>query len=402
MGILSSTAGDGQPIPRCYGEHLITGHVILNRDTTPRALLMLLGKGPWHSAVNVWYRGDKLLNSDFHFHPGTLSSGLTDIIQGEDSFYPGSGQTYSRRAYIAARIPDAYTSVEPQNLIGRYRCQLVADYDDRGRETETAGYSANPARIFADVWIKQAKLSPDRIDWATWYEWKTFCGTSIPWFDGVENRMIPRFEAHVKFTNSVEIVDVIQLLCRLSASTWQDTGTRLVFFPPDAQTAPFLFDSSILDTGSVRVYPVDLRQLPEFARVLFRDLDSEVLAPARYTARPNTPRLRRPRNGLADAQFDAMYYSQAMRLANFYLNRSRGTDRRAKFSAYGRSLGVLPGDFAKLSHRLTKGEVDVEILEASDLGTTTGKRSFLAAIKKTPIWYHDTDHEPKPTQIDVT
>jgi hypothetical protein len=401
MALNVVTAGDGQPVALAYGEHMVAGHILVNKDVGDRALLLGLGRGTWDSCVNLWYNAEALPTSAYHFHPGTLSTGETDAAQGVDSFYPQSGLTFNRLAYVGIRMPSTIETVDPGLVVGRYKCLHVADYDQEGRELQTE-YSVNPARVFADLWIKRARLSPNRIDWASWYDWKQFCDQGIAWDDGkTPGRIIPRFQAHVVFTNTVEMIDAVNLVTQLSATTWQDTGSKLVFFYPNSQTEQFLFDKSNIIPKSVSPYTIDTRQMPAFARLRFRDLDSEFLAPAEWQYPKPEDIDSLARQGLEDANFGAMHYSQAMRLASFYYRRATAGYERVPVKATGKSFGVLQGDIVQINHAATGGLKRAEVIDCEDLGEATGNRSFTLALGDR-AFYSDLDHQPAPLTTPLT
>lgn len=401
MALNAVTAGDGQALALAYGEHMVAGHILLNKEIAPRALFLGLGRGTWDRAIDVWYNAEKLPLDAFHFHPGSLSSGPTDPSQGFDSFYPQGNLTFNRMAYVAIRLPDVHTTVDASIVIGRYRCLHVADYDAMGQEMQT-DYSVNPARVFADLWIKQARRDPNRIDWPSWYDWKQFCDQQISWDDGkVAGRTIFRFQAHVVFTDAVEMIDAINLVTQLSATTWQDTGSKLVFYYPNSQTELFVFNKSVIIPKSVLPFTIDTRQLPSFARIRFRDLDSEFLAPAewQYPLPESIDSL--SRQGIEEAAFGAMHYSQAMRLASFYYKRSVAGYERVPLRASGKSFHVLDGDYVQIDHPATGGLKAAEVIDCEDLGTSDGTRSFTLALGDRNF-YSDLDHQAAPATTAVT
>jgi hypothetical protein len=400
MALNVVTAGDGQALALAYGEHIVAGHILLNKPLAPRALFLGLGRGTWDSAIAVWYNAEKLPSDAYRFHPGTLSTGATDAAQGIDSFYPSGGLTFNRMAYTAVRVPDYVDTVDPSLVIGRYRCLHVPDYDANGQELQT-DYSVNPARVFADLWIKRAKRDPNRIDWTSWYDWKQFCDQSINWDDGkTPGRVIPRFQAHVVFTSAIEMIDAINLVTQLSATTWQDTGSKIVFYYPNSQTELFLFDKSVIVPKSVSPYTIDTRQLPSFARLRFRDLDSEFLAPAewQYPLPESIDSL--SRQGIEEVSFGTMHYSQAMRLASFYYKRSVAGYERVPVKASGKSFGVLDGDFVQIDHPATGGLKTAEVIDCQDLGEADGTRTFTLALGDRNF-YSDLDHQAAPATTPV-
>ena len=150
---------EGATKPLAYGRHIVAGQLILHDYSAgpPAAstVLVALGVGEWDSVEKLWYAGDEVDSHAYHFHPGTQSTGVADAVQGIDSFFP-TGLTYSNTAYIAVQVPEPFVSEDrPDKLRGLYKTLKVADYDANGNQTGY-GYSANPARVAADLIIKRA------------------------------------------------------------------------------------------------------------------------------------------------------------------------------------------------------------------------------------------------------
>jgi hypothetical protein len=376
----------------------VAGHLILNRTHDPRALLVALGEGVWDAAVKVWYRGGELTDTDFNFHPGTQATSVSDTVQGVDSFFPG-GLTYSTTAYVAVRLPSEETDPDPAQLIGRYRTRLVDDYDMNGNAVGT-GYSSNPARILIDILIKDGKIAPARIDWPSWYNWKVYCDTVIEWNDGKAVRQIKRFESHVAYTGPSTTVDALNMFTDMSASYWQDDGALIHFFPVESRTPVTTFSTTTIISGSFNHYLVDSRQQATRLVLNFRDLDSEFLAPASWTAKDEEGIDQR---GVIDAtgsfSFGAMHYSQAQRLAKYWLRRAGGSPERIELETDGSTLAILPGDLVTVDHPALPQVVDCHVMETEDSSAGADNRRFVLSPWK-PI-YFDQDHEPIPATLVV-
>jgi hypothetical protein len=294
-------------LANAYGIHLVQGGLVLHEvDTTTSTtdklvtVLQALANGPWEGPQEITYRGHRIDAVDFHFHPGTLSLGTDDLLQGIDSYFP-AGITYNGTAYTAARLPRGVADEDnPSELQGIYRCQKIADYDASGNQIDDGGniiatptaptvavnatagnitgrvtykitfvgargesaggttsaavspagqqvnltniplgpagttkrhiyrstpsgeqthklvailndntttsytdnaaallaaivpvvhdgylyYSANPARVVADLIIVQRGLPKERIHWASWRAWRDYCEQMIPWAGG--------------------------------------------------------------------------------------------------------------------------------------------------------------------------------------------------------------------------
>ena len=398
MAIDVLTAGEGGILAVAYGEHVIAGHLIVNRTSEPRAMLVALGEGVWDAAVKVWYRGGELVSTDFNFHPGAQAASLSDPVQGIDPLFPGA-LTYSHTAYIAVRLPSSEEDPDPSQLIGRYRTRLVDDFDMNGLPVGT-GYSSNPARQLIDIMINDGKISPARIDWASWYNWKVYCDSVIEWNDGKSVRQIKRFEAHVPFTGPSTIVDALNMYTDLTASYWQDDGATISFFPIESRSSIATLDETNIVSGSLNHYRVDARQQPTRLKLQFRDLDSEFLAPATWTAKDEDGIEQR---GVIDApgsySFGAMYYSQAQRLAKYWLRRAGGSAERIECATSGEFIHVLPGDLVTLNHSAFTASLTCHVMETEDEAAGADNRRYLLAPWESI--YFDQDHEVIPASLTV-
>lgn len=396
------SAGEGGAITEACGEHIAAGFVILHKPDAPRALLLGLGEGPWDSARDIWYNGERLDTSAYHFHPGTPSAGVDDPVQGIDAFFP-AGLTYSETAYIAIRLPDTIEEPNPSAIVGRYKTRLLPDFNEEGQET-ARGYSSNPARYGAFLMLGKGKIAGSRINWPSWCAWRDACDGLIEWNDGISAspRQIRRFEAHVAFTSATGLPEALNLLTDLSAYCWQDDGEQIYFKPMWAQDVSFVFDGTGANQniveGSVSTFEVDVRDLPTRQIVRFRNLDSDYLAPASWAAK------REPaiyQMGVRDAQelsYGAMTYSQAQRLSKFYLRKAY-LKKRIELRATGAAFGVLPGDKVRIIHP-SVDDVEALVLDTEDEATSADTRRIVAA-QLTEDLYFDTDHEPIPPHLQV-
>ena len=393
MAIDVLTAGDGWSVVDAYGEHMVSGHLVLAKTDVPRAYHFWLGAGPWDAAVKIYYRGGEMPTTDYHFHPGVPSGGFSDPVQGIDSFF-GAGIPYSETAYLAWQPPEADEDPDPQQVVGRYRTQLVPDYDAAGLPLGY-GFSPNPARIMAKL-IADGRISPSRIHWPSWAAWRDVCDQHIDWNDGGPTAHAPirRFEAHVDFTAGVELLSALNLLTDLSATVWQDDGDLIRFKPllGDFSIYTFTKDNIVRDSIS-GVYELDVREIPTRQPVHFRNLDSELLEPAEWTGRLSTDDDdQEPVRTAGTAEYGAMYFSQAQRLAKYFLRRV--LPKRISFTGLGETFAVQPGDRTTFIHpALGANPVDIMIIEVEEQPDQADTRRFLAGILDGPL-YRDEDHEP--------
>ena len=395
MAIDVLTVGEGQLYPRVYGTHIINGHLLVQRTTPPVTVLVALGVGVWDGVDTLWYKGEPLPIESYHFHPGIPSSGLTDPVQGVDSWLPG-GLTYSGVAYIVAQLPEEDPDLS--QLIGRYRCLKIDDYDENGNLTGT-GFSANPARVAADLMLRQAKLRASRINWPSWKRWRDMCDEAIAWDDGATIHSIPRFTAHQAFTQGVSVDSALRLLCDLSASNWQDDGKEIRFVTPFERTPVFEFNDANIVSGSVTVEQADQRTSPNRIQIQFRNLQNEYLAPASWLIESEIEIEQRGIVDLGTVNFGPMTYSQAQRIGHYLLRTQGSSSMRLSFEAASSSYSVLPADIATFKHWLVSdSSKEILTLETSDQLSSADTRLFVGAVIDAPL-YSDSDHEPIPANL---
>ena len=400
MAIDTLTTGEGALIPDVYGEHVAAGHLFYNSQVGPPfTMAVALGEGTWDSVPKIWYRGGELTSDLFHFHPGSQAQSITDTVQGVDSWLPG-GITYNKTAYIVARPDSAATEpLEAAQLIGRYRGRIVPDFDMQGNPIGV-GYSSNPARILIGLLLEGAKLPASRIDFESWYNWKVYCDTPIEWNDGTSVRQIKRFEAHLAFTGPSSPVDVLNQLTDMSASLWQDDGELIRFYPIESRSSIGTITRDDVIAGSFEHAPIDIRNQPTRLRISFRDLDNDYLAPASFVAKDEDGIDER---GVIDPpgafSLGAMYYSQAHRLAKYWLNRARSSER-FELAVSGEWLALLPGDLVTLDY--PPAEVHSELCHVSAIEDEGGGVDIRhLSLAPWTAQYSDQDHEVVPKELEI-
>lgn len=402
MAIDVLTVGEGQAYPLAYGSHIVSGHLLVRKTTAPQTALIALGIGVWDKVETLWYKGEALPVEAYHFHPGIPSSGFTDPVQGVDPWLPG-GLTYSGIANIVVQIQTGIDEPDPDfaQLVGRYKCLVIDDYDASGNVTGSDA-SSNPARVAADLMLKRAKRSGSRINWASWKRWRDACEEVITWNDGTTIHSIPRFTANVAFTQAVSLQSALNLLCDLSASNWQDDGREIRFITPFERTPVFAFSEDNIIRGSVQVDQADQREAPNRVVIQFRNLQNDFLAPASWPVDIEKEIEQRGLIDLGTVNYGPMTYSQAQRIGKYLLRVQGGASSRATFEALPESYSVLPADTVTLSHpSISDMAKEALVLESSDQLSGAGTRRFACAILKEPL-YADADHEPIPKSLEVT
>lgn len=202
-------------LPFAFGLHVVRGTLVLHSiefvgtnstdsgttvgSTTDKQVTMLLalgdgapeedGEGAWDGLEAVYYGGGLLPPENYHFHPGTLSTGVDDPVQGIDSFFPG-GLTYSGTAYVAIRLPvGAADDADPGKVAIIARTAKIADYDINGNVTEIS-YSTNPARVKANLLRRRNQHT--RINWESYIHARDYYDELLAWnAGGVSNSFSP-------------------------------------------------------------------------------------------------------------------------------------------------------------------------------------------------------------------
>lgn len=151
MPIDDFQVGEGQ-YALAYGKHVVAGILAGYDNSVPTAvkIKVLLGLGEWNQILEATYDGITIDPSDYTFHPGTLSTGADDPLQGADSRFPNS-IFHNRIAYYTMTLPDGLGADERPD-----KMRVIAEglkmpiYNEDGVQVNYL-YSTNPADVFADI-----------------------------------------------------------------------------------------------------------------------------------------------------------------------------------------------------------------------------------------------------------
>jgi hypothetical protein len=372
-------AEGGGVLPIVYGEHLIAGILIVHKFVagTPNTsiIIVALGEGQggrgnhgeWNAALKVWYAGEELSVSPngstagYRFHPGVISTGIADPFQPVDAFLP-SGLAYSGTAIIAVKLPDAIANEEdrPDKLRGRYQGRGVFDYNVNGQIINYA-YSVNPAQVAADrvrAYYEHKITDPvlmerafeEKIDWGSWITWRDNCNQLIPWDNGISVINIPKFEAHVVFTEDAILADALDQICAAAGAFWQDDGERLIFLPPTERAPVHHFNESNI-AQPPNVQPRDLRERPNYFIAEYRDFDDDFLGLASVEVR-RTDLIAQAGEIKSTRAMPVMRQSQAQRLLERQARLEADNPVLCTLTSDETSIHILPGDFVTVSHPL--------------------------------------------------
>lgn len=183
-----------------YGEHVVSGtaakSVVVGSDPNHQITVQqILGRDEWEGVSRgVYWNNLSIPPADWFFHPGKLSSGNDDPSQGVDTVFstdvPHSGTPWMRFT-LPVGVGEADTKNNPPvGFQGYFKTKKINDYDRSGAIIDYS-YSPNPARIIADLILKQGKRNPSLIDFGALADFRDFhaglilCDyRAIPDFDG--------------------------------------------------------------------------------------------------------------------------------------------------------------------------------------------------------------------------
>jgi len=341
-----------------YGQHVVAGNLVEYEHTSgppPSCkFIVALGNGPWNAISRAWYAGESISASassttpGYKFHPGTLSTGTGDAVQGSPMFFPSSA-TYSRTAYAEVLLStDQSVEERPDKFRAVCECLKVADYDSVGNLVDAGSYSTNPARIAADLLNRAGLLS--RVDWASWTTWKNYCDVLITWGGST----IKRFESNLVLTQSMSILNALTIVCQSSCTYWQDNGQSIEFLPVLSSSNVVLETHAFTESNcrSVSLYVADQRSLPTGYKATFRDVDTEYLEEVsveyfdadleEYTSGQNR----------VEIQLPPMKRSQAERICYWRTQLDGVCNAGIELIAFGDAYALLPGDLITIAHEL--------------------------------------------------
>lgn len=176
-----------------YGRQITGGKTVYyDKVGTRTKFISLLGQGIMDGVDRVYYAGYILTEFDstgqrqWMFHPGTLSTGPTDPLQGKPFFFPELDFTFSGMAYIEVLLPaDRSDDNEPSKMDFFVRGRKVQDYTvDGGGNIVPSGsliYSTNNALVAVDIITSFMKLPLSRVDGRSWAAYKARCAEGIDW-----------------------------------------------------------------------------------------------------------------------------------------------------------------------------------------------------------------------------
>lgn len=190
MALVDHVKNSGGILEIASGLHLIEGDLIYSRVDAGRVHIKhALGDGEWNRIVGIWFRGLEIPTTDYHFHPGTLSTGAGDPLQGVCSYFP-TGLTHSGTACVCVKLPNGVPDLDtaknaPEGLRLICETEKSPDFDSSGNIVDF-NYSTNPARCLMGSIMRLGKIKTgiadteryfsqywkNRIHWGAWLDWR--------------------------------------------------------------------------------------------------------------------------------------------------------------------------------------------------------------------------------------
>lgn len=338
-----------------YGQHVVAGNLVrFEKFAGPPAgikFINALGEGIWEGPLNgdeVYYGGEKIPAATsptavgFKFHPGTLSPGPANLIQGTPYFFP-TDPPYSGTAYIEVCIDDVEQRVD--KFRGIFQCKIIANYNSSGVGTDSGSYSSNPARVAADILNRSGKLN--LINWPSWVAWRDYCDDLISY----AGTTIKRFESHHFILQNTTVADALNQITLATCSFWQDSGDKIVFTlpitsSPGGYSPVYTFTES--NCQSLTLFSQDRNQFPTGYSATFRDLGDPYMTEVKVDWVDELLESQVGKNR-TEISLPPMYKSQAERICA-YLLKLEGNVPGIELVAFGGSVAVLPGDIVKVTH----------------------------------------------------
>jgi hypothetical protein len=399
-----------------YGRHMASGDRLFREGDK---VAQGLGVGVWDALEKVWYKGAEVAGADYTFHPGTLSTGFADPVQGSDPRFTSGTQTYSGLAWLSVNTTPTggSPSEDSREIVTLSRCRIVPNwtYDEETGAVVflTDSFSANPARIAADVILNVQKLPATRIDWGNFTAFRDWCNVSLTVIeDGVEVTR-PRAEIHPFWTQPQTLAAMLDWICVGCFAKWLDDGTKFRFFWPGDGRAPVLTlrqaDQRQSGDPISRFYGPDWRQRPNLLYAEARDP---------YDATLRSWRTFADRGDLIDAygpvpaqelQIYPVPINQLQRLADFALAQQADRGDFVEVTIGPEGALLLPGDLIEVADPdYELSDATFEVVEAPEPAPEDGwerklkLRSWVETYSDSPRYQDSLATHPRPLNLQGT
>lgn len=409
---------EGGLLADANGLHAVAGHLIFQERIPGPPIKTTLGYGlgdkEWDGVVRVTYAGADLAEVDladdetegYHFHPGTVSTGTSDPVQGEDTYTPDTGKVYDQIPNVFIRVP-SYFAIEtsPEKFVGIFRTRKLWKYTDAGVPI-SQDYSANVADRAVDV-IRQyyeryisdpsAALArfQARVNWPSYAALYNNAAGSLSWNNGTETLSINRFECHTVFTGALPLARALDAICQVACARWQDDGKQIVFRLATDQTVSHTFRWHNIVDGSIKRSMRKLANAPRHYKINFRNIYDPLLAPTSEKQIKRQALIDRHGERLTEIELPNMSHSQAQRIGEYQLRMEVDNPHLVQLAAPADSLKLLPGDYAQIDLQDTRIDGKYLVLKPKlkSPERTPDETEFLLQ-KIAGTLYSDSDHRP--------
>lgn len=172
-----------------YGTHITRGRTALWAfQGTRKACIIILCEGECSQIRKVFFNGFQIAefdannNRNWKFHPGTLSTGFDDAVQGRPFLFPFLDWTGSGTCWIEVLLPEEFSSDqnEPSGFHFLLNTRVVDIYDASG-SSQGREFSANNFDVIADLMKNFLKIPYflQRNDWESWRACRAYAAETI-------------------------------------------------------------------------------------------------------------------------------------------------------------------------------------------------------------------------------
>jgi hypothetical protein len=246
--VLRETNSTSNPsLTRAYGKQSTKGLVcFFERDGNRVRFILLLCQGGKYGCDGLdkyLYDGFEIDPAYYVFHPGTLSTGYTDPVQGRPTFFPNLNFTFSGICYLEVFLPPERSGTDatavPDGSEVYLRGLKVMHYEiaDSKLQETTAAFTVNPILEGIDMLREVGQISLLRFQRCAqdWMDGIDRCDETISWDKGADHGgtvSIARFEGHIAFSQSTDPFSAFnQILALTPGMKLQDVNGGLKLLP---------------------------------------------------------------------------------------------------------------------------------------------------------------------------
>jgi hypothetical protein len=416
---------------RLYGEGSTRGKPYLMGDSEvagrKKALSLLALGGRWgcDGLNKVLYEGGEMPEfvggvRQWTFHPGTLSTGPGDPVQGLPDYFPEIGYPLSGYSYWEGLLPPGKEDPGKLEFFMRGLRTMTYETDSRGnlKEIEPT-FNRSPAWAGLDLCFEVGNYSKLRINrWAgSWIDLDLVAAEPLAWdkknADGTPNViMVPRYDIHVPFGELIDVTTAFSaLMMRCPGASFADLQGAIRIYPtPDRESIHrFVFDPSQFEVmsnivkGSFSGTPRDPSLLPNIWFFDYNDYEDD--AWAKKTIAIERESLRKAAGGqwiqAGPFPLGLMYESLAQRIGETMVTLACDPPYTTQFDLKGQadSYPVGKASYVWLSHPLANATLDDQLLVRVNreiFEPRRGEKSYTVGVMNPARdYYKDSYHGPK-------